>query len=1681
MTARNDLPNTPATPDAPVASVDGAVQHLVEAAQKAPPPPTAAEESARRKIALLDREARAMGTDPAAALLFHEIGLLWEDPLKNPRNAAVAYQNAYRLSPMFVGNIQAARRLFGEVGNWAMVVQLIDAELLAVAEGPQRAQLFFEKAVVLEDRLSRDDEALAALQACVAERPRAVPLLVQLEAHFAERGDAGSLVAVYRLLAEALEDAELKAHYLTLAAGLLEDRLGRSDEASEALRQAFALHQADPLLLAAEVRTAEREGRIDDLFAALKAEAQRAGEGGAPTWLRLAKLYERAGRPQEAQGALEAARKACPNEPLVLSELAQIHEAQGHHQALADVLVAWVAAVTDESELVALNLRLAALYEDALKDDEAAIARYEALLSKVPGHAAALAGMGRLLHRLGRWEALVSVFDAEIAALEDPRQQAARMFKAAEILEERLGQKDAAIERYNRCLQLQPGYLPAQKALVRLYEGAGRWADLAAMYEQDLLQTADRDEMIAILFRTAALFEERLSDLDRAIESMRRVLEIAGDHLPAMRKLGALLERTGKWADLIALNEAEAALVGDTKLVLSLHHRNAEILEEHLKDRPGATAEWERLLALSPSYLPALKALGRLYAQEGRWHDLVKMYRAEAEISPSPEQAAALIHRVGELFEHRLGDENEAIASYQEVLTLAPSYFPALRALGRIYRTQGAWESLVDVLRAEAANRADPVERANALFQAAQIWEHPLGRDEMAIEGLQEVLRLVPGHAAALRGLERLYGARGEVKERVSVLERAAQSAPSSDLRVVAQLKLAYLHLDRLNDAARAAKHAEAALALDGQNLSALKLLERVRAGDRTRRAELRAKLSERVAGNAALATSLRLSAAIDREPVGSTDVPLEALREAWEANPTDGRLAFSVERALRRKGDWAGLADLLQKRAELTEDASERAPVLGRVAELALTRLADPARAKAAWSAVLEALPGHLPALHGLIAAHDAADEHVEARALRERLGEVARDEETVIDAFVEAGELAWKRGDDAEGALACFRKALERDPLEARASAAVEEILAQRGGAKELAELQEKRGEALLAKRDTVAAGAELYAAARTWLDRVGDRERASHAVDRTLAAQATHPGALELRASLWIESERYPDAAAALSLRIAQGGSAQELAALHLKLGGLYDAHLSDSTRAAAHFQTALGLNPGLIEALEGLAAIHVQARNWTAAVDCLERLCESVTVPVSLAGHLLTYAQVVDAGLGDAQRATALYRRALELAPGNEQVLLRLVELYERQGNLPELAKLLEDQAEAWGDQPKGLALRMRVAEMFDASLGQPHKAVHHLRRVVEVEPQNLAAQEGLARALMRDTTTVAMGIEQHRTVLRLEPSRLDSVHELFRTWEAQRQTDKAFCAAGVLQFFRAHNEVEGNFYQEALRRLPQDAGARLSPPDVELLMHPVLRGHPIVEVLRAIGDQLVKVHPPNFEGAGIDKRADRLKPDHAVHKAMRSVTGVLGIEALEVYQAKRIGVFLETGEPLAVCVGGDVVRKFNAREQKFLFARAALVLLNNGAVLQKLSDGELADLFGSSVRIFHPDYQLAGRGSDERAKALRKAYSRKALKALEPVAGSLRAMGTVELPRLLEAFSLSGDRAGLALCGDVAAGLGVLLREDVNGGARPETTEGVIAAVQARADLRELLGFALSDELFRVRQKMGMVV
>jgi hypothetical protein len=242
------------------------------------------------------------------------------------------------------------------------------------------------------------------------------------------------------------------------------------------------------------------------------------------------------------------------------------------------------------------------------------------------------------------------------------------------------------------------------------------------------------------------------------------------------------------------------------------------------------------------------------------------------------------------------------------------------------------------------------------------------------------------------------------------------------------------------------------------------------------------------------------------------------------------------------------------------------------------------------------------------------------------------------------------------------------------------------------------------------------------------------------------------------------------------------------------------------------------------------------------------------------------------------------------------------------------------------------------------------------------------------------------------------------------------------------FLKALTEAETASFTDARGRAPADTAEVLTDEEIDgALQHPAARG-PLADVMRIIGDQLHKVFEPGLEGLGIGK-GDRLKADHPQYKLAKSLCAVFKVEKLDVYQAK-VGahIAVENTDPLSMVVGVDVVRRYQAREQRFLFARAAYLLRNKMPIAHKLDTQRLGDLLGNAVRVVAPSFNRLGKPDPDMTKRLKKAMSGKAIKALEGVVGELERAKTLDVGVWLQASSWSADRAGLLLSGDIAAAL-----------------------------------------------------
>ncbi|HTP27035.1 MAG TPA: tetratricopeptide repeat protein [Anaeromyxobacteraceae bacterium] len=1610
--------------------------------------------------AVYEREARALSADPAAARLLHEAGRIHEERLGDPQAALACYRRAMAADRLLVANLQSARRVAHELKDVELECEIMEAETAAARDPRDQAALALARARLLEERLGRKAEGRSAL-----ETDRASLAAADHEAVLAaEEGRHEDLAQALERCAERSSAPRLAAAFLMAASSVEEHRLHRLERAAELAFRAFELHQDDPSVRSAARRQAERLQRFEVLAAVLAADARAEhtpSRERALALCSLSQLEERLGKAEKAHASLEGARRVGGADPVVLDALVGIHEARGDWEAAAGALRARTEAHVagapgDALELVCGNVRLAALCEERLGRIDEAIACYRAALSIDPGHRGALTALGRLHARAGNWEQLLETFLSERAVTSDQRERASRCFKAAEVLEERLGRVEKAIDLYAEALALEPTLLAAHQALERLYEKSGCFDKLAALLEADLDMTSQSEERVALLFRLAPIYEERLGDLEGAARCCERILEIAPEHVVALHTLASVRGRAGRFADAIDIHERLVKLTIDTRKAIALLQRKAELQEEKLADEAAAAITHERILKLDPGYLPSLRALGRLYLRAGRFVDLVTMFRAEAEVTPSTEGAAALLYRAGEILEQRLSQEREAVTVYREVVTLSPSHLGALRALARLYRSSGDFESLVEVLRAEAAAQEAPERKAALLCEVALICETRLGDLDRAIEVHDEVLHIAPSFSASLRALERLLAERGRFGDLAMLCRKVADST-HGPARVEWLVGAARLLADRIDDLETAKETCQAALAEAPGDFGALILLERLGGSRADAREALAAALSD-----ARTAAAFLVAASLDRA-AASQDETADLLR-AMELDPTNAVAAPLGEGILRRAREPGAFLAYLAARRDTESEKTARAAFALRMGEA----FEDAGNLDAAIAAYRESLtlsPDTLVALGALRRIHTRENAWGEARAALHAEGACLRDPILAAAAFTEAGEIALSQLKDPAGAAADWRRALGLDPIDETIADRLATVLRTTGNLAELRDLCETRARVERVPERAV----DRWMEAARLAEQLGEHERALADLEAALSARPAFLDALLLRGRIRGALGESEAATRDFSACLALCDGAAATVPVHLELGALCQGPLGDAARATSHLNAVLAAEPENAEALSRLARLHREAGNWPAAADFLRRLLALPSLsPETSRAHLIELADVRVQGFGDMSSAIDLLERALALGE-DTSISERLARLRGRAESGGSVVSALEGAVADAAGGPDRARIHLRAARVLSTMLGDSKRAAAELRRAVEADPSNVEARAALADFYATREPTVA--IEEHRRLIEEDPARLESWRALYAIFRASNAHDRAFVVASVLRFLGASDPArDGAFLDENTPQAPTGTSQVLASTEWFALRHPADRG-PLSDLLSIVGDVLAvaAANPaPQREKLKSGPLAD-LAEELCANIGVSPFTLLLGSNGPD--------AVIEPGDPPFVRVGPGLLRR-TGTEQRFLLARMAARVRSRSGLAARKSAGELGDLVAAAVRQVVNHYAATGQPSAALEKAVARALPRRLRKQLSERAAALAQAGPQDVAAWQAGLAATADRVGLLFSVDLTAALGLRLRE---GGGPADSADGVTAAVRARVDLQHLLAFVLSEDHLRLRQRLRLAI
>ncbi|MCC7542124.1 MAG: hypothetical protein IT379_38250 [Deltaproteobacteria bacterium] len=1538
-------------------------------------------------------------------------------------------------------------------------------------DGPARARLLVAAARLLEGTLRRHDESMACYSDAIAADPKQVEAIRPLRRAAAASGRWGEVVELCEAeLAADLAPAE-RVEVLLLLAEAAWHRMGDSERSKKALDEALSIEPGTPsaLLLLAELHAAASDEKSTLVTLRRLANTTEDGALAAAILVDGARASELAGRVQEPRGLYREALERDPD---------AADAALGLARTSRHAVPPGPGSGPDAAEAIEALRKTAAMLGPGL----GSIARYVAArwaLAFGGDRAVALSE----LEQVGTPVALAlrasSIAEArdELVPLHGALRGWADVARGTEkavalvALAERLG--DAGdVDGAEVVLAEARGADPTLATIRVVREAILRRAGAT----DRLTQVAD--ELSGPLAAAAALARDRLA-AEQELELLRRAVRDTTDPLVAQMLLSDASLEAGKLDGFVEATNAVANRVNDEPAA-ALRLVAADQLER-AGDVAGAADAFLAASAAAPSTTRTARAVARTSPADAR--RAADAYRREADQLTTVRAAQALVE-AGALLEASHGDE--AIASYERALELAPTYVPALMARVRLARGAADGAALARLFDLAAGSLDEPSARAWR-FRAAL---HASGVSPA--DGLARMRSLMEAEPrdATIADLVLRFSADLPPSDRAALHELRLETVTASLARAVA-LRAAAAH-EEAGDGARAAAlyrrllgtadSAARGLPVDPKDPLAAAGLDRaeIRAGQSARVAER----LMRVAGDDAAVPSARARAfeqlaGLDLRERSDRASAVLSYRSLLELVPGHVPTLRTLERLLLDQGRIDELGDV---RVALTHAVStaEDAAAYARAASRSLLAAPD-AAGSAADDVVLAAFrkgaTDSWTARRAAGAAEAAGDLATQAEA-RERLAAAVAPGPERATEQVRAADLRLAMGDSAR-ALGLFREAIsatEAKHLVALTTAA--EILEQMGNVRDAAETCE-----IAARAHTVPAQSVLWwhRAGVIWQDRAGDNDHAIAALSRAAEIAPAFADTYERLRGLLEPRSQHGRLAELTRARIAAGAPPEQLLDLHEYLARIAEGMNDRATAKDAH-RAALGIQPDRLDSLRALARLCTADQDWREAADALIRVARLSQDKPELRDVFFALGDIYDTRTPDVRRAEAAFKRVLAITPTDVPALERLAALYRRESRATDAIEAIARLCDVETDPEKRRGHRLELAEAYEraADLRQAEAALENARRDT---PTDLVVVRALADFYGRQNAQTALAMHLDRAAadfrrqLESDPTHTDGYRGLAEVLSWRGRNDGARCVASAAAALGVVDPVLARLVDSA-GGVP-GAGSAAADTELNALLAPPVLTPSVREFFRLAEELLERMLPFDVRSIPGERVSLRGHPARAI---IDQVARWFGFESVDVHVIRGLSAvcFATGSSPVVLISSADVLPVASEGELVFLLARAFKIAQGRLSLLMRAKPDDLAIAIAGIVRQYDPAYAVPGVDVavlDDAARRAAKAMPRRIRDDLLPFALELGGARLFDAAGLASATTELADRVSLVAVGSVPASFGALARLSGRPVAELDP-RGRVEVLRSVPMLQRLLRFAVDESCFEARHRTG---
>jgi Tfp pilus assembly protein PilF len=442
-----------------------------------------------------------------------------------------------------------------------------------------------------------------------------------------------------------------------------------------------------------------------------------------------------------------------------------------------------------------------------LDDRERAIALYQTLVKEDPADpiaAQCISPLAALLEQCARTSELVDLWEGQAAVCEqarDERGAAALYARAAELAQSRLGDTDRALADYTRAANF--GLETALEALARLHDSSGHYAEAAAILERYCAVAnreclGERSLWLAQAYVNSGRPEAARACLEHASANARDVGSVR-------TRLAELYEQASLWSPLAEILTTEAGRSADPKERLQLLVRAARVHRDQRGDSSGAVPLFEQSVLLDPDNVDLRLELADALSRAERHAEASQVLQDQIGRygGRRPKERAMVHHALArELL--ALDEKSAALEQLHAASRIDPARAEVLCLSARLSMDVGDLDTAEKTFRSLllVLGRGTVIAGLSRVEALLDLSEIALRRDDSirASEYVESAFEIAHDVDAEAHAFERTARQRGRNDWLLRLIEERLARAARPSLAAPALLDLTRIHVETLND-----------------------------------------------------------------------------------------------------------------------------------------------------------------------------------------------------------------------------------------------------------------------------------------------------------------------------------------------------------------------------------------------------------------------------------------------------------------------------------------------------------------------------------------------------------------------------------------------------------------------------------------------------------------------------------------------------------------------------------------------------------------------------------------------------------------------------------------------------------------------------------------------------------------